>query len=244
MAALLDRVLEAHGGAEAWNSAKAVSARIEVSGFLIRTRFPRGGPDPFTVRAETHEPRAVIEPFGIEDYRGIFDRGRIRIETTEGETVGERDDPRPLFFGASGLRRNLRWDLLDALYFSGYALWNYLATPILLCRDGVEVREGEPYEERGVRFERLDAEFPGDLDTHCRRQSFLVDESGRIVRHLYTADIVGRWARGVHAYSEHRSVDGLLLPARRRVYPRLPGGRPARQLTFVALDLSEFRVER
>ncbi len=38
------------------------------------------------------------------------------------------------FTGSSGLRRNLRWDALDTAYFAGYALWNYLTTPIMLTR--------------------------------------------------------------------------------------------------------------
>ena len=44
--------------------------------------------------------------------------------------------------GRSGLRRNLRWDALDSTYFAGYAMWNYMTTPYLLTRQGVEVARG------------------------------------------------------------------------------------------------------
>ena len=69
--------------------------------------------------------------------------GESRIEALDGAPIESRADPRPVFFGRSGLRRNLRWDALDSVYFAGYAMWNYLATPYLLTLDGVETREGE-----------------------------------------------------------------------------------------------------
>jgi hypothetical protein len=67
----------------------------------------------------------------------VFDRGDVRIETRDGELINARRNARAAFAGLSGLRRNLRWDALDAAYFAGYAWWNYLATPMLLTREGV-----------------------------------------------------------------------------------------------------------
>ncbi len=64
--------------------------------------------------------------------------------------VASREHPRELFFGRTGLRRNLRWDALDAVYFAGYAWWNYINHPYLLTREGMGSRSGS----RGVRTRR------------------------------------------------------------------------------------------
>src|SRR5204863_432583 len=79
-----------------------------------------------------------------------------------GEVVAARAEPRKAFYGRSGVRRNLRWDPLDATYFAGYAMWNYLCFPLLLTRPGVKAREVEPWRE----LRRLEVEFPRELDTH------------------------------------------------------------------------------
>ncbi len=149
MSALLDEVLEAHGGLERWRAARAIRARVRSGGLLIRTRVPGNRFADYHVTVDVDEPRAVLEPFPEDGQRGVFERGRVRIETDAGDVVASRDDPRPAFFGRAGLRRNLRWDALDSTYFAGYALWNYLTTPLLLTRDGVQVSEGEPGRRRG-----------------------------------------------------------------------------------------------
>ena len=140
-----------------------------------------------------------------------------------GEALESRDDPRAAFSGASGLRRNLRWDPLDSAYFAGYAMWNYLTTPLLLTVDGVRVREGEPWPAGAEQWRRLEVDFPDRLDTHSRHQTFYVDSVGLVRRHDYTAEVVGGWARAAHMLADHREVGGLVVP-----HPPLgPAPRPA-----------------
>ncbi len=197
----------------------------------------------YRLTVDGREPRAVLDPFPRDGERGVFERGEARIETQSGEVVAARRDARSVFTGLSGLRRNLRWDALDSTYFAGYAMWNYLTTPLLLMRDGVRVAEGEPWPEGGEEWRRLEVDFPPDLDTHSAHQTFYVDSSGLIRRHDYTAEVVGGWAKAAHLLADHREFYGLTFPTRRRVRPRGPGNRVLPGPTLVWIDLDEVRVE-
>jgi hypothetical protein len=73
---------------------------------------------------------------------------------------------------------------------------------------------------RGVP-EGVDVIFPEGVHTHCRRQQFYFGADGRIVRHDYTADIIGPMARGSHFWEEYDQSGGLLIARRRRVVVRL-----------------------
>jgi hypothetical protein len=195
------------------------------------------------VRVELGEQRAVFNGFPAERRLAVFDGDEVRIETTEGEVTAIRRNPRSVFRGVSALRRNFRWDALDAGYFAGYAWWNYLATPLLLTRERVTVHEGEPWHEGGEQWRRLEVTFPSDIHTHSQRQTFYVDASGLIRRHDYVAEPIGRWARAAHYCDEHREFGGLVFPTRRRVRPRGPGGRSLRGPTLVALDIDRIEIE-
>ena len=243
MSALLDEVLEAHGGLERWRAARAIRARVRSGGLLLRTRTPGNRFADYQLTVEVHEPRAVMDPFPTTGQRGIFEGGRARIETEDGDLVGSRDDPRPEFFGRAGLRRNLRWDALDSTYFAGYAMWNYLTTPLLLTREGVEVSEGDAWDEEGESWRRLEVGFPEGLDTHSSRQTFYFDAQGRLRRHDYVAEVVGRWARAAHYCADHAQAGGLVFPTRRWVRPIRPGNRSLPFPTLVWLELSELHVE-
>jgi hypothetical protein len=197
----------------------------------------------YRLTVDVREPRAVLDPFPSDGERGVFERGEARIETQRGEVVAARRAARSVFTGLSGLRRNLRWDALDSTYFAGYAMWNYLTTPLLLMRDGVRVDEGEPWPEGGEEWRRLQVDFPHDLDTHSAHQTFYVDPSGLVRRHDYTAEVVGGWAKAAHLLADHREFHGLTFPTRRRVRPRGPGNRVLPGPTLVWIDLDEVRVE-
>jgi hypothetical protein len=243
MSALLDEVLEAHGGAARWAAARTVRARIRSGGLLLRTRVPALRFAEARIEVSIGEPLAIAEPFPREGERAVFDHGEARIETADGEVLESRADPRPLFFGRPGLRRNLRWDALDATYFAGYAWWNYLNAPYLLTREGMTVQEAEPWSPDGETWRRLEVDFPDGLDTHSPHQVFYYDGELRLRRHDYVAEVVGGWAHAAHMCADHVDSGGLVFPTRRWVRPIGPANRPLPFPTLVALELAEIEVE-
>jgi hypothetical protein len=239
---LLDEVLEAHGGLQRWSTVRRITARERVGGLLPRTRMPGNRFADVKVMLEVEDARVSFDPFPGAGRVGVFEPGAVRIETADGEVLESRTDPRQSFSGLSGLRRNLRWDALDSVYFGGYANHNYLTTPFLLTFEGVEVREGERWEEQGEIWQRLEATFPAGFDTHSRRQTFYFDALRLLRRQDYVAEPIGRIARAAHYCSEHVRAGGLVFPTRRRVLPIGPGNNPLRFPTMVSLDLSEIEV--
>jgi len=240
---LLDDVLEAHGGRERWAAAKTIRADIRSGGLLLRTRVPGNGFADARIEVDLDRVRSSAEPYPQQGELGVFDAGAVRIESASGEVIEERRDPRPYFFGRSGLRRNFRWDRLDAAYFAGYAWWNYLNVPYLLTREGMKVSEGEPWHAGDEVWRRLEAEFPAGLDTHSRVQTFYYDAKFRLCRHDYVPDIISRRAHAAHMCADHVFADGLLFPTRRWVRPIGPGSRPLPFPTLVWLELLHIEVE-
>lgn len=235
--------MEAGGGADRWQRATAIQARVRTGGLLVRTRVPGNRFSDYRLTVDVQQPRAVIDPFPREGLRGVFDDGSVRIEDREGGIVSSRARPRPQFFGLAGLRRNIRWDAMDSVYFGGYAMWCYLTTPYLLTREGVHVEEGAPWHEGGETWSRLNVVFPPEIDTHSPRQTYYFDADGNLRRHDYVAQVVGWWARAAHYCTDPVVAGGLTFPTRRWVVPIGPGNRPLPLPTLVSIQLTDLRVE-
>ncbi len=137
---------------------------------------------------------------------GEFDSGSVRQPG-----LAPIENHRPSFAGA---KKHRPWNTQDAIYFFGYALTVYLSIPFLLASLPIEVRR---WSNGGFR---VDADFPIQIHSHCRKQTFYFDKSGRLVRHDYTADIVGRTAWGAHFTSDYQEMEGLPVARQRHVYVR------------------------
>jgi hypothetical protein len=188
---LLDDCLSAYGGLERWRAADAVEVRVSARGAAFALK---GNRRPLT------EARARVRTTG--QHVEFFDwprAGETAILTSEEVRIGERFRERPRF--------GRRWDELDFLAFGGAAMWTYVSLPFVLADWGAD-----ELPRRRLRFR-----VPEPIRSHCREQTIHLDESGLIVRHDYTAEAFGPWARGAHRSSRFETFDGLPVPTRRRV---------------------------
>jgi hypothetical protein len=190
-----------------------------LTGLLPRLKgVDRTFPIPRAIDIYPQERRTIFLAYPREGCTGVFDNGSVRIEDgSEGEKTESSPRHRDTF---SGVAKNRSWTPIDALYFFGYALWHYHALPFELSEARL-VRMVPAVSGSAVCS--VEVEFPPDVPTHSRRQTFYFDGSGQLVRHDYVADIVGAWARGAHFWRRPRLVNGFPIAMERRVAPQIGG---------------------
>jgi len=231
MTEALNRIFDAHGGLDHFRSLSSIDVEISAWGFLFTVK--RITPQRHArLTISTREPHVVLHDYPARAQSAVVQGGRrVEIRHADGSVLEARDNPRQAF--RSG--RLLRWDAIDFAYFCGYAMWNYMNLPFLLAFPGVTVTESD----RQTTGTRLQVSYPDAIPTHSATQELYFDQSGRLVRHDYTADVVGSWAKAAHLCRDYRQFGGLWVPTTRRVYPRGPGNRPLPLPTLVAVDIHD-----
>jgi hypothetical protein len=234
---LLELAVSAHGGLERWKRIRSIDVSLIISGQLLEVKgFPEHQQTKVTIDAD--RPRTVLEPYGEEGARGIYTPGRVWIESRDdGREIVELKEPRASF---AGHVRDTRWDQLQRLYFLGYAMWNYLATPFILVRDGFDIQELAPHDEDGERWRVLQVRYPKDIPTHCDTQQFYFNSGGILKRIDYTTDVLGGVAS--HYLYDPKNFAGLIVPTRRRVVQRTPAGPKITGITAVFLDYLDVQI--
>jgi hypothetical protein len=237
--AVLERACDHYGGLETWQALSKVRLIADrLSGLVPWLKGNGRTFRPASVfEIQPHERRARFLNYPDAEHVGIYDDGALRLERSDTkEVVAQAREHRQSFRGPA---KNRRWTPLDALYFFGYALTHYHSLPFSLYDARlIRAHETGPGSDR---LSVLDVELPADLATHCRRQSFYFDRAGRLVRHDYTADIVGFWARGAHFWKRQTSFAGFPVALDRHVFARLGGY--ACPVTALRGTFSEAEVE-
>ncbi len=234
--AIIAQAIEAQGGMDFWNRLEWVDAVISARGFLFKAKH-RPVLDRVRMRAWTREPRFAFLDFPRPGQQAeLIGDAEVRIMDREGRTLARRETPRSAF---RRWGRTLYWDELDFTYFGGYATWNYLVTPFLFARPGFRFRALEPLAGAGGALRRVQVDYPSGIPAHCARQVFYFDETGRLRRFDYTAEVVGGWAHAAQLCSEFRSFQGLTIATRRQVLPCVGGLSPLPGPVLVALEIHD-----
>jgi hypothetical protein len=233
---LLDFAIAAHGGLDRFERFGVLQADLVQGGVLWALKGKPTVLEHAHVRIDLREERVSHWPFAPTENRSDFTPGRVAIETPDGAVVEELLEPRSSF---AGYELETPWSDPQVAYFAGYTMWTYLTSPFLLKRQGVVTREIEPWIEDGETWRRLRAEFPDDITTHSRVQTYYFDQNGLLRRHDYEVDIQGS-NPAARYLTDPVQVQGLTLYGKMRIFPRQPDDLPAKEPLIVSIDLSNY----
>jgi hypothetical protein len=209
---LLEQAVAAHGGMERWNEVRKFSAHMSIDGALFARKGHPGALKDVTVEGHTRDQFLQMTGFIDPGKRSVFRPNHVAVESSGGEVLEQRDNPRASFAGHTDLTP---WDDLHLAYFTGYANWNYLVTPFLMASPGFVVHEIEPWSEGDETWRRLVVEFPANIATHSTIQTLYFDARGLQRRIDYRAEIAGG-ACVAHYCWAHERCSGIVVPTARR----------------------------
>jgi len=227
-----NKAIEAYGGEKLWKKSKYIEAEVSVKGlaFILKRR-------PFLkyakIKMEIGRPFSKLTSIGEKiNISGILEGHNVRLENEHGDIIEERVNARKAFpYG----RRTFYWDDLDMAYFANYAFWNYFTLPSLLMNNELEWKETS----EGV----LKVLFPNTIPTHNNEQEFHFDkETGLLVQHNYTADIISKLAKAANVVAEHSEQNGILFPSSRCVTPRTKKGVALKRPLLVDIQVHQFKL--
>ena len=90
---ILQKVLQAHGGLDHWNSFETVQATIVTGGELFGMKGTPQDSTPRRMSVAIGREWASVTPFGADDQRTDFTADRVAIEKLDGTVVKERLRP-------------------------------------------------------------------------------------------------------------------------------------------------------
>jgi hypothetical protein len=234
---LLDLAVKAHGGLDRWNKVKAVKVAASITGAIWCIKSKGNFLNDVVLTAETQNERLTVD-FPSQDKRAVFEPNRVVIETASGTLIEARDNPEKSF---EGQQRETPWDDIHAAYFVGEALWTYLNTPFLYTHDGFATEEIPSIQVEGETWRRLKVTFPDSVKSHTKEQISCFGPDGLLRRHDYTVDILGG-ATGLNYASDYRDVNGIIVPAMRRVYAYEGDYQLVKEPLLVAIDMGEITL--
>lgn len=235
---LRDLIFDAHGGLERWNKVKTIDADISIAGALWARK---GWPDALKavhVIAAAREQWISYQPFTSPDRRSVCRPDHTMIESSGGELIKDRRNPRAAFGGHAV---ETPWDDLHLAYFSGYAMWNYLNAPFVFALPGFQTEEIAPWHDDGEPRRRLRVVFPDHIATHCSEQIFHVNSKGLICRMDYSAPVAGG-ALTAHYMDDHADFSGIKIATKRRALRRKADGSAIPDPVFVAIDIADIKL--
>lgn len=237
MSDLLDIAVQAHGGLDRWRDIQSIRVAASITGAIWFVKGQGDALKDVVLTADTRSERLTVE-FPGRDRVAVFEPSRITIQQEDGIEIASRDNPELSF---AGQQRETPWDDIHVIYFVGEALWTYLNTPFLYTGGGFITEEIAPITVEGETWRRLQVTFPAHIKSHTRTQISCFGPDGLLRRHDYTVDILGG-ATGLNYATNYRTVGGIVVPTKRRIYAYEGDYQPVWDPLLVSIDMGEITI--
>lgn len=235
---LLQVALAAHGGLERWKQISTIRVSASITGAIWFVKSQGDYLKNIVMTVDTRREKMITD-FPGQDKRFVFEPSRLVMEHADGKAIQVRNDPEKAF---AGQQRDSPWDDLHVAYFQGEALWTYLTTPFLYTYEGFVTEEISPIRVEGEVWRRLKVTFPDSVRSHSHEQISCFGPDGLLRRHDYTVDILGG-ATGLNYASEYRTVEGIVIPTKRRIYAYEGDYQKVPEPLLVAIDMGEITIQ-
>lgn len=227
---LLDDAIDASGGMDRWNSLSRFTLHLSAEGALFSGAGHARAFKDVIAEGSTRTPAIRFTGITGGTRSGSFRPDLITIENLDGEVLQTWTNPHLAL--ATG-REYVLTDELHLIYFCGVAIWNYLTIPFLLAHPGVVVEELPPWREHSETWRRLHAQFPADLVTLAREQTFYFDQNSLQRRTDY--NVLG--LKVVHYSWAHERFGGIMVPTLRRSQILQPDETVAAKLVLIDVEI-------
>jgi len=207
--ALLDDAIEASGGMARWNRLQHFTLHLSIKGTLFsRVRRARQFKD-LVAKGSTQTQSVRLTGLTRGEKSGTYQPDSVTIENLDGQVLRTWLNPSLQFLddGSDPLA-----DDLHLIFFCGFSIWSYLATPFLLARPDVTVEELPPWKENDQTWRRLRAVFPSEIVASSREQIFYFDEN--CLQRRADHDLFG--TRVAHYSWAHQAFSDIVVPTLRR----------------------------
>lgn len=236
--ALLDDALRAAGGMDRWCRVRRFTAYLSIDGYLLRRKGKAGLLKDVVAEGCTETQSLCFTGFTDPEKRASYRPDRVTIEGLDGSPIETRGNPG---MALPGQIDDAPWDDLHLAYFCGFSVWNYLMTPFLLAREGVQTKELPPAAPDHT-CRRLRAVFPSDIVTHAPTQVFSFDPAGLECGIEYSLG-EAHGAQIVHRSWAHQKFSDIIIPTLRQSLLIQSGGAIIAKPPFVDIEIFDASFE-
>lgn len=234
--ALVENIMEAHGGLQCWAMLQKVEADIVSNGMLFDIHeLPRDKVAKH-VEAGLHEQYLNASNVGPLRHRIRFSSTGIALVAENGTVLRERTGT-PAYL--ENMLRGGKWDMLDKAWFDCCAWWTILTLPFCLTMPGCDVKRIPSIEQGGEEWSGIRVLFPLHMATYSPEHDFYFDKDFLLRRYDYCLDIArfNRFKTAQFTYNFIESA-GIKLPAKVRAYKKDGNGVPDYDMLMIGFDIS------
>jgi hypothetical protein len=235
MEALLERIIDAHGGSARWEKFTDFITDVNVQGNLCELGGMPGIIGTSRLILSLRSPQTIVL---LPDGQGrlVINPDSISNVDVRGVELQDRSSPRDIInrvgpFATSSVFRTG--------YFLGFIVRYAVMSPFLYALEGFSLKEVEPWNERGEPWRVLKVTFPVEHHAPFRVQYAYYGADGLLRRTRNSGTLFGDDIELINDVTAYGTVNGIQMPISREIFKCSPAGVKIDEAPVARIELVE-----